>query len=197
MVKTRNNFVHKEDYVSEWTRLRERVVDLVMCELQKSSFEAHDKAVNTLNEWFTEVVKNMEEVYVNRDKEKSKLYISDTPIFLDASSIITSSVQSMNPDLTWLTKLKIQAEAPILEKLKHDSELEKENKQLKKELVEQRLLNVELQRKMFAQEEATKVREEALVKGYNELKESMDKQSERTNNMIQEMLEMMKKQAKS
>jgi len=49
---------------------------------------------------------------------------------------------------------------------------------------------------MFAQEEAAKVREEALVKGYNELKESVDKQSERTNNMMREMLEMMKKQAK-
>jgi len=49
---------------------------------------------------------------------------------------------------------------------------------------------------MFAQEEAEKVREEALVKGYNELKKSMDKQSERTKSMMQEMLEMMKKQVK-
>jgi len=105
-------------------------------------------------------------------------------------------VQSENPDLTWLTKLKIQAETPILEKLKHDFELEKENKQLKKKLLEQRLINVELQRKMIAQEEAAKAREEELVKGYNELKESMDKQSERTNSMMQQMLEMMKRQAK-
>jgi len=95
--------------VNEWARLRIRV----------------DKALNTLNEWFTEVVKNMKEVYVNRNQEKSKLYISNTPIFLDASSIITSSVQSENPNLTWLTKLKIQAETPILEKLKHNSEWRK------------------------------------------------------------------------
>jgi len=54
----------------------------------------------------------------------------------------------------------------------------------------------ELQTKMIAQREEAKVREEALVKGYNDLKESMDKQSERTNNMMQKMLEMMKKQAK-
>jgi len=59
VVKTRNNFVHKEDYVNEWARLRERV-DIVMCELQKTSLEACDKALNTLNECFTEVVKNME-----------------------------------------------------------------------------------------------------------------------------------------
>jgi hypothetical protein len=194
-VKTRNNFVHKVDFVKEWTALRERV-HYVMCELQKTSLEAHDKALNTLNEWFTEVVKNMEEVCVNRNQERNKLYILDTPIFLDASRIITLCVQSENPDLTWLTKLKIKAETPILEKLKNDSELEKENKQLKKELLEQRLMCVELQRKMISQEEAAKVREEALVKGYNDLKDSLDKQSERSNSMMQEMLELMKKQTK-
>jgi len=36
----------------------------------------------------------------------------------------------------------------------------------------------------------------ALVKGYNDLKDSMDKQSERSNSMMQEMLELMKKQTK-
>lgn len=119
------------------------------------------------------------------NQEKSKLYILETPIFLDASSIVTSSVQSKNPDLTWLTKLKIQAETPILEKLKNDSELEKENKQMKKELLEQRLMYVELQRKMIAHEEEAKVREEAFVKGYNDLKESLYKQLERSNMMMQ------------
>jgi len=49
---------------------------------------------------------------------------------------------------------------------------------------------------MIAQQEEEKVREKALVKGYNDLKESMDKQAERSNSMMQEMLEMMKKQAK-
>ena len=32
LVKTRSNFVHEEDYVSEWTALRSRV-DYMMCEL--------------------------------------------------------------------------------------------------------------------------------------------------------------------
>jgi len=138
----------------------------------------------------------MEEVYDNKNQEKSKLYISDTPIYLDASSIITASVHSENPDFKWLTKLKIQDDAPILEKLKNDSELEKENKELKKDLFEQRLMYVELQRKMIAQQEEAKIREEALVKNYSDLKEAMEKQSENTNNMMQEMMEMMKKQAK-
>lgn len=74
--------------------------------------------------------------------------------------------------------------------------LNQKNKKLEKELLEQRLMYAELQRNMIAQQEEAKVREEALVKGYNDLQESMDKQSERTNNMMQEMLDMMKKQAK-
>ena len=124
------------------------------------------------------------------------MYLTDTPIYLDASGIISSSVHSEDPDFIWLTKLKIQTDAPILEKLKKDSELEKENKELKKDLFEQRMLCAELQRKMIAQQEEAKVREEALVKNYSDLKEAMEKQSEKTNNMMHEMMEMMKKQAK-
>ena len=174
--------------------MRERV-DYVMCKLQKSSLEAHNQAMGSLHDWFKNFISSKEELNVKRDQEMSKLYISDTPIYMDASRIITASVHSENPDIRWLTTLKIHADVPILEKLKNDSEQEKENKELKKELLEQRLMYVELQRKMFSQQEEAKVREEALVKGYNDLKESMDKQSERTNNMMQEMLEMTKKQA--
>jgi len=195
LVKTRNNSVHVEHYVDEWTRLRKRV-DFVMCEFQKTSLEAHDKALSTLNEWFSEVVKSMEEVEVTKNQERSKLYISDTPIFMDASSIITATMHSENPDFKWLTKLKVKADALILEKLKNDYEQEKRIKKLEKELLKQRLMYVELQRKMIIKQEEAKVIDEALVKGYNDLKESMEKQSDKTNSLMQKTMEMMKKQAK-
>jgi len=76
-----------------------------MVELQKFSIEAHNQALDTFKEWFKEVVTSMKEVNINRNQEMSKLYISDTPIYMDASSIITSSVHSENPDVKWLTKL--------------------------------------------------------------------------------------------
>ena len=61
----------------------------------------------------------MEEIELNKTLEKSKLYLSDTPMYLDASSIISSSVPSENPDFRWLTKLKIHtSDAPILKELK-------------------------------------------------------------------------------
>jgi len=115
---------------------------------------------------------------------------------MDASSIISSSVKSEDPDIKWLTKLLIQSDAPILEKLKKDSALEKKNKELKKALFEKRLLTAELQKKLIAQREEAKAREETLVKNYSNLKESMEKQDGKTNSMMQEMMEMMKRQAK-
>jgi len=124
----------------------------MMCELQKLSLEAHDKALIDLQQWFQGVTVNMEEVELNRSLEKSRLYLSGTPMHLDASSIISSSVHSDNPDFKWLTKLKIQTlDVLILEKLKDDPILEKENKELKKALFEQKILVAELHRKLIAQ----------------------------------------------
>jgi len=127
--------------------------------------------------------------------ERYRLYLSDTPMYLDSSSIISSSVHSENPDFKWLTKLKIQnSSAPILDKLKDDPVLEKENKELKKALFEHKVLVSELQRKMLDQQEQARIREENLIKSNNEFREEMKKQSEKTN--IQDLMEMVKKQAR-
>jgi len=196
LVKTRNNYIHEKDYVSEWTSLRNRV-EYMMCELHKLSLEAHDKALLDLQQWFKGVTVNLEEAELNRSLEKSRLYLLDTPIYLDASNILLSSVHSKNLDFKWLTKLKIQnPDAPILKKLQDDPVLEKENTEQKKALFDEKVLVAELQRKMFAQQEEAKIREENPVKGYNELKEDMKKQSEKTNNLIKDLMEMVKKQAK-
>jgi len=122
----------------------------------------------------------MEEININKNK---KLYLSDTPIFMDASSNISSRVQSEDPDVKWLTKLLIKSDAPILEKLK-------------KELFEQRLLCNDLQKKLIAQQEEAKEREETLLKRYSDLKDTMEKQANKTNSMMQEMMDLMKKQVK-
>jgi len=127
--------------------------------------------------------------------ERYRLYLSDTPMYLDSSSIISSSVHFENPDFKWLTKLKIQnSSAPILDKLKDDPVLEKENKELKKALFEHKVLVSELQRKMLDQQEQARIREENLIKSNNEFREEMKKQSEKTN--IQDLMEMVKKQAR-
>jgi len=152
LVKSKSNLIHNQDYVSAWTSLRERVEDM-MCELQKLRLDAHDKALVELREWFKEVAQNMEEININRNQ---KLYLSNIPIYMDASRIISSSVKYEDPDVKWLTTLLIKSEAPILEKLKKYTALQKENKELKKALFEQRLLTIDLQKKLIAQQEEAK-----------------------------------------
>jgi len=93
--------------------------------------------------------------------------------------------------------LKIQtSDAPILKKLKDYPVLEKENKELKKALFEHKVLVAELQRKMLDQQEQARIREENLIKSNNEFKQEMKKQSEKINSLIQDLMDMMKKQAK-
>jgi hypothetical protein len=109
-VKTRNNFVHAENYEEKLTALRERV-DTVMCEVQKLTLEAHKESINTLNTWFKNVISSMKEVEINREQEKHKLYISDSPFYLDASSFITANVYEdlslmKNSRGTWLFRRK-------------------------------------------------------------------------------------------
>jgi len=101
-----------------------------------------------------------------------------------------------NPDFSWLTKLKLHADAPILEKLKNDFEQKLRIKKLETELFEQRMMHANLQRKMAIQQKESKIREEALVKGYNGLKEAMEKQSDKMTKKMEEMMELIKKQAK-
>jgi len=138
----------------------------------------------------------MEHIEVNRKKEKHKLYISDTLIFLDASGIISSGVNSKHLDFHWLTKLKVQTDSPILEKLKNDFELEKKNKSLNKELLEQRLLLVEYKRQTEAQLEEARLREANRIRSNSEFREEMKKQLETTNSLIRDLMEMIQKQAK-
>ena len=73
--------------------------------------------------------------------------------------------------------------------------MEIENKKLKKELFEQSLLSNDLQKKLIAQQEEANERGEGLLKRYSDLKDTMEKQADKTNSMMQEMMDMMKKQA--
>jgi len=49
---------------------------------------------------------------------------------------------------------------------------------------------------MLDQQEQARIREENLIKSNNEFKEEMKKQLEKTNSLIQDLMDMMKKKAK-
>jgi len=70
----------------------------------------------------------------------------------------------------------LQFDIPILEKLKRDSAQEQRIEKLEKELFEQKMLCENLKRDMVAQKEEFIIREDNQARGYNELKEAMQKQ---------------------
>jgi len=70
--------------------------------------------------------------------------------------------------------------------------LEKENHQLKKELLEQKLMLLEYKTATEAQLEEAKIREERLIKSNEEFKQEMKQQAEETQKMMKQLMEMMK-----
>ena len=73
--------------------------------------------------------------------------------------------------------------------------MERENKQLKKELLEQKLLLLEYKSSTEAKLEEAKVREENLIRSNEDFKREMKQQAEETNKMMKQMMEMFHKQA--
>jgi hypothetical protein len=74
-----------------------------------------------LNNWFKDVIRSMEVVEVRR----KKMYILDSPFFLDLSSLITHSIKE-DLDTSWLTQVYVKPQILVLEKLnKKDSEEDK------------------------------------------------------------------------
>jgi len=75
------------------------------------------------------------------------------------------------------------------------AELENENRQLRKELLEWKLLLIKYMSSTEAKLEEARVREEKLIKSNEEFKKEMKQQAEETNKMMKQMMEMFQKQA--
>jgi len=112
--------------------VRERV-DFVLSELQRSSIEAQDIAQNNLQDYLRGVVNNLQEVDVRRTLVK-------TPLCILTRDVILSGVHPKELDNSWLTKINLKQVSTKLELLQRNTELERENKQLKKELLDHKLL---------------------------------------------------------
>jgi len=67
---------------------------------------------------------------------------------------------------------------------------------LKKNLLEQRLLLVEYKRQTEAQLEEARLREVNLIRSNNEIREEMKKQSDTTNSLVKDLMDMIQKQPK-
>jgi len=139
LILARNNLVHEDNYVKQWRRLKERV-DYVLTELQRSSLDAQETTQNNLQDWLRGVVIKEQEV------EVSTRTLVRTPLCLEAriaTDGIPFVVHPKELDLTWLNKINFKSASTELELIQKNTLLERENRQLKKELLEQKLLLLE------------------------------------------------------
>jgi len=184
LVQARNNLIHEDNYEKMWTRLKDRV-EFVLLEIQRSCFDAQELAQAKLQEWLKGVVSNLDEVRVLKTWVK-------TPLCLEARSLIPSSIRPRELNLDWLNKINFKEASSELALLQRNTLLEKENHQLKKELLKQKLMLLEYKTGTKAQLEEARIREERLIKSNEEFKQEMKQQAEETQKMMKQLMEMMK-----
>jgi len=190
LIQARNNLIHEDSYEKLWIRLKD-IVDFILSELQRSCLDAQELAQAKLQEWLKGVVSNLNDVKILRTWVR-------TPLCLEARSLIPSSIHPKELNLDWLTKLNFKEASSELALLQRNTLLEKENHQLKKELLEQKLMLLEYKYQAEAQLKEARIREERLLKSNEDFKLEMKLQSEKTQNMMEQLMEMMKqKQAQT
>ena len=102
------------------------------------------------------VVNNLQEVRVSRTQDKTQLCISDRDVF----DVIPACVHPKELNLTWLNKINFKPASTELELVQRNSILERENKQLRKKLLDQKLLLLEYKSFTEAKLEEARIREE-------------------------------------
>jgi len=94
-----------------------------------------------------------------------------------------------------LSEINVNPVSTELALLQRNAELEKENKQLRKELLDQKILLLEYNSFTEEKLEEARVREENLIRSNEDFKREMKQQAEETNILMKQMMEMFQKQA--
>ena len=118
-----------------------------------------------------------------------------TPLCLEARNVISSSIHPRELNLDWLNKLNLKEASSELALLQRNTLLEKECNQLKKELLEQKLMMLEYKTDTEAKLEEARIMEEKLIRSNEEFKQEMKEQAKEANRIMQQMMEMFQKQA--
>jgi len=154
--------------------------------LQRTCIDDQDNAQQKLKDWLKGVTSNLEEVRVLKTWVKHPLFLRQR----NETDFIPAGIHPRELNVNWLTMMNVKQASPGLAVLERNAELEQENRQLKKELLEQKLLLIEYK----ASAEA-RVREEKLIQSNEDFKREMKQQSEETNKMMKQIMEMFQKQA--
>jgi len=190
LTQTKNDLIHEHNYEKSWKRLKERVNN-VFTTLQRNCMDDQDTAQQKLKDWLKGVTSNLQKVRVLKTWVKHPLCLRER----NATDFIPVGIHPRELNVNWLTRMNVNPVSTELAVLQRNVELENENKQLRKELLEQKLLLIEYKSSTEAKLEEARVREEQLIKSNEEFKKEMKQQAEETNKMMKQMMEMFQKQA--
>jgi len=172
LVQARNNLIHEDSYEKQWKRLKE-IVDYVLTELQRSYLDAQDSAQRKLQDWLKGVDHNLQEVQVLRTWVRPPLGLRAR----NATDFIPTGIHPRELNLNWLSKLNVNPVSIELALVQKNVELEKDNKQLRKELLDQKLLLLEYKTSTEAKLEEARVREENLIRSNEEFKKDIKQEA--------------------
>jgi hypothetical protein len=131
LIQARNDLIHKESYEKQWQRLKERV-DYILTALQRTCFDDQDIAQQKLQDWLKGVESNLQEVEILRSWMQNPPSIRGR----NEEDFIPNGVHPKELDLTFLNKINFKSASTELDLLQKNVDLERENKKLKKELLE-------------------------------------------------------------
>jgi len=188
LIQSRNDLIHQNSYEKSWKRLKERV-DNVLNALQRTCMDDQDIAQQKLKDWLKGVISNLQEVRVLRTWVRNPPFLRQR----NETDFIPAGIHPRELNVNWLTRMNIKPVSTELAVLQRNVELENENRQLKKELLDQKLLLIEYKSSTEAKLEEARVREEKLIKSNEDFKKEMKQQAEETNKMMKQMMEMFQK----
>jgi len=170
--------------------------------LQRTCIDDQDTIQQKLKDWLKGVTSNLEEVRVLNTWVKHPLCLRQR----NETDFIPAGIHPRELNVNWLTRMNVKQASPRLAVLQRYAGLENEIRQLKKELLEQKLLLIEYKASTEAKLEEARIKEEKLIQSNEDFKRDMKKQSEETNRimkqqseetnrMMKQMMEMFQKQA--
>jgi len=107
----------------------------------------------------------------------------------EATDFLPQYIHPKDLDLSFLTKINLKTAAPNLALVQRNRFLEENNQKLERELLEQKLLLLEFKAEAEAKLEEGRIREENLVKSYEQFKADMQRKQEETNELLKKILE--------
>jgi len=103
--------------------------------LQRTCIDDQDIAQQKLKDWLKGITNNLEEVRVLKTWVKHPFSLRQR----NETDFFPAGIHLRKLNVNWLTRINVKQASPGLVVLQRNVELEQENRQLKKELLEQKL----------------------------------------------------------